>query len=84
MRVGDQTFFTLTVQTRDMGATQIATIYFGRHVLGQWHTHTGHAESSIEIVEEALVALFKPLVEQAMETAECRPFDEEAYYRGEG
>lgn len=52
----------LRITTRDVGLTQVATVYVGNAKAIEFYTQTKHPERSIEIAEEAVAKALAMLI----------------------
>ncbi len=56
----------LSITTRDVGLTQVATIRLGSSSVTEFYTHTKYEESSLEIAQEFAVSVPQSLFTSAI------------------
>lgn len=64
---------TMTISSRDVGATQMVTIKLGTIKIGSYMAHTRYHDTAIENTAAALAAALKPLIDAAMDADGMEP-----------
>ena len=67
----------LRITSRDVGLTQVATIWFYETKVIEFYTRTRHSESSKEIAEIVLAAALEKMIKPVLEEQGCS-----LYYEG--
>ena len=62
------------VTTRDVGLTQVATVWYGTQRIIEFYTHTRHEDRSMEAADKVIADALRPLFEAVLEQNRCSPW----------
>lgn len=61
----------ISISTRDVGLTQVASIWLGTYRVAEFYTQTKYADRSLQYAKEVVESLFAGLLEQAYRDLGC-------------